>query len=53
MHKPLKGAFNEILAAVALGSGNGKRAARRLQSHPTKVQENKLETIVPPVPEKT
>ncbi len=30
MHKPLKGGFNEILGAVALGSGRGKRAAMKL-----------------------
>jgi hypothetical protein len=27
MHKPLKGDFNEILAAVALGKGTAKRVA--------------------------
>lgn len=30
MHKPLKGDFNEILTAVALGKGKSKRAALRL-----------------------
>jgi len=27
MHKPLKGGFDEILGAVALGKGKAKRAA--------------------------
>jgi hypothetical protein len=31
MHKQLKGAFNEILGAVAMGSGKGKQAAIKLQ----------------------
>jgi len=30
IHKPIKGAFNNILAAVAHGSGPGRRAAKRL-----------------------
>jgi hypothetical protein len=29
MHKPLKGDFNNILAAVAAGTGKGKRAAKK------------------------
>jgi hypothetical protein len=32
IHKPIKGAFNNILAAVAMGSGKGKRAATELQT---------------------
>jgi len=32
IHKPIKGAFNDILAAVGMGSGVGKRAARKLAS---------------------
>lgn len=28
IHKPLKGAFNNILAAVALGDGKNKRKSR-------------------------
>jgi hypothetical protein len=39
LHKPLKGDFNEILAAVALGKGNAKRAAlkaRREQAEASK-----------------
>lgn len=31
-HKPLKGDFNSILAAIAMGTGKGKRAALDLQS---------------------
>jgi hypothetical protein len=30
MHKPIKGDFNTVLAAVAMGSGKGKRAATKL-----------------------
>jgi hypothetical protein len=30
MHKPLKGTFNEILAAVTMGTGKGKKAAKEL-----------------------
>ena len=29
LHKPLKGGFNEILGAVAIGKGKAKRAANR------------------------
>jgi hypothetical protein len=29
IHKPLKGGFNEILGAVALGKGKAKRMARK------------------------
>jgi hypothetical protein len=35
MHKPLKGDFNQILAAVAMGSGNAKRAALKAQRQKT------------------
>ena len=30
MHKPLRGSFSQILAAVALGNGKGKTAALKL-----------------------
>ena len=30
IHKPIKGAFNQILGAVAMGEGKGKAAARKL-----------------------
>jgi hypothetical protein len=30
MHEPLKGGFNQILSAVAMGSGKGKSAAQAL-----------------------
>jgi hypothetical protein len=36
IHKPLKGGFDEILAAVAMGSGNGKSAANELLQRPAK-----------------
>jgi hypothetical protein len=29
MHKPLKGEFNDILAAIGLGTGQAKRAAKK------------------------
>jgi hypothetical protein len=32
IHKPIKGGFNQILGAVAMGSGKGKRAAIQLQA---------------------
>jgi hypothetical protein len=32
IHKPIKGDFNNILAAVAMGSGKGKRAASELRA---------------------
>jgi len=31
MHQPIKGDFGSILAAIALGSGKGKKAARTLR----------------------
>jgi hypothetical protein len=30
MHKPLKGDFNSILAAVGMGTGKGKQTALKL-----------------------
>ncbi len=39
MHKPIKGAFNNILASVAAGTGKGKQAADKLAKHPTKSTE--------------
>ena len=45
MHKPLKGDFNEILAAVAMGSGKGKRAALKLAKEKTAGQKSKLSTF--------
>jgi len=32
MHQPLKGDFSSILAAIAMGSGKGKKAARALKA---------------------
>ncbi|MGA2540965.1 MAG: hypothetical protein ABSG78_05320 [Verrucomicrobiota bacterium] len=50
MHKPLKGGFNEILAAVAMGSGAGKRAALKLQRNPVKppLLTEKVGAVKPP-----
>jgi hypothetical protein len=39
MHKPLKAGFNEVLAAVGMGSGAGKRAAKELQAAPAKLPQ--------------
>jgi len=36
IHPPLKADFNKALAAVAMGSGRGKRAALSLQRNPQK-----------------
>ena len=30
IHKPIKGAFNDILAAVAMGKGRAKRVAPKI-----------------------
>ena len=32
LHKPIKGGFNNILAAVALGQGQAKKAATNVAS---------------------
>jgi hypothetical protein len=34
LHKPLKGDFNNILAAVAQGTGKAKRAAMKATASP-------------------
>jgi hypothetical protein len=34
IHPPIKGAFNNILASVATGSGAGKRTSERLVQKP-------------------
>jgi hypothetical protein len=43
--KPIKGSFNNILAAIGAGTGKGKRAAekaaRRQFGHPIKASEPK------------
>ena len=31
IHKPIKGAFNDILGAIALGAGKGKKTAVALR----------------------
>jgi hypothetical protein len=41
MHKPIKGTFNNILGAVAMGSGKGKKTALELQQIPVKATECK------------
>jgi hypothetical protein len=46
-HKPLKGAFNEILAAVAMGRGRGKKAAKELQTERGKPPQS-LPTVMQP-----
>ena len=33
MHKPLKGGFNNILSAIAAGTGPGKRAAKKAKAN--------------------
>jgi len=38
MHKPLKGDFNAILGAVALGKGTAKRAALKARREKTKLK---------------
>ena len=35
MHKPLKGGFNNILAAIATGSGVSKSTSRKLANKKT------------------
>jgi hypothetical protein len=40
MHKPLKGNFNDILGAVAMGGGKGKKKAIELQAAKAKPTDN-------------
>jgi hypothetical protein len=40
IHKPLKGGFNTILGAVAMGSGVGKRTAKKLADPKTRAAQN-------------
>jgi len=42
IHQPIKGNFDNILAAVAMGGGKGKAAAHMLQV--------RKEAIIPPKP---
>ena len=43
MHKPLKGGFNNILAAVAMGKGTAKQAAKKaMEDASVKASEPKL-----------
>ncbi len=39
IHKPIKGAFNNILASIAAGTGKGKKVATKSERHPTKSPE--------------
>jgi hypothetical protein len=41
MHKPIKGAFNDILSAVALGSGKGKKTATALRERKKSAKPSK------------
>ncbi len=43
IHKPLKASFNNILAAVALGTGNAKRAAKNMANEAVKASQPKPE----------
>ncbi len=57
MHKPIKGAFNAILTAVAMGSGKGKRAAKKLAQTPVSaIQQGPYElqakNAAPPKPKR-
>jgi hypothetical protein len=40
IHKPIKGAFNSILASVATGTGKGKQAAEKLARQPIQASES-------------
>ena len=52
MHKPIKGNFNEILAAALMGSGKGKRAAIELQRNPVNRAQGEKMTRSQPREEK-
>ena len=41
MHKPIAGGFGNILAAIAVGSGKGKKAALKLKKKPKAVADQK------------
>jgi hypothetical protein len=45
-HRPIKGDFNAILGAIAIGSGAGKKAATKL----AKGKRAKIAPIAPPIP---
>lgn len=51
MHKPLKGNFNSILGAIAIGSGAGKRAANKAAKARAAAQPV-CDTALPPKPKK-
>ena len=39
IHKPIEGAFNNILASVAAGTGKGKQAAHKRATQPIKASQ--------------
>jgi hypothetical protein len=39
VHKPIKGAFNNILASIGVGTGKAKQAATKAQHKPAKSHE--------------
>jgi len=48
---PIKGDFNSILSAVAMGSGKGKRAAIKL-ARSKAAEQNAIKESEPPTPKK-
>jgi hypothetical protein len=40
IHKPIKGTFNNILGVVAIGTGRGKNAAKKLASEVVKASDH-------------
>jgi hypothetical protein len=54
IHKPIKGDFNAILGAIALGSGTGKRAATKLARAKASAEVNPIKASekTPPTPKK-
>ncbi len=40
IHKPIKGAFNNILASIGAGTGRGKKAAERPARRPIQASES-------------
>jgi len=41
LHKPLKGDFNSILAAVAMGEGKAKRTAQKVARQKASTKKSK------------
>ena len=42
MHQPIKGDFSSILAAIAMGSGKGKKTAKSLKARKKISPENQV-----------